>query len=135
MLGIYEPCPNNVRFLIKPLKKVGFKKKFYVKVRLNLKIRNMLGHPKILQGLQKEFITRFIHPRRHSNDRNGHLFLLLLDVTTIPKTTIIITIPAIRDKMGAAPVWNVVTFSGAGVIALIEVSSSTGFIRGSDDVV
>jgi hypothetical protein len=91
MLGIYEPCPNNVRFLIKPLKKVGFKKKFYVKVRLNLKIRNMLGH--------------------------------------------IITIPAIRDKMGAAPVWNVVTFSGAGVIALIEVSSSTGFIRGSDDVV
>ena len=113
-----------------------------MKVRLNLKIRNMLGHPKILQGLQKEFITRFIHPRRHSNDRNGHLFLPLLNVTTIPKTTIIITIPAIRDKMGDAPVWNVVTFSGAGVtfsgagvIALIEVSSSTGVIRGSDDIV
>ena len=41
MLGIYEPCPNNVRFLIKTLKKVGFQKKFYVKVRLILK---MHGH-------------------------------------------------------------------------------------------
>jgi len=95
----------------------------------------MLGHPKILQGLQKEFITRFIHPRRYSSDHNGHLFLPLLNATTIPKTTIIITIPAIRDNMGDAPVWNVVTFSCAGVIALIEVSSSTGVIRGSDDIV
>ena len=37
--------------------------------------------------------------------------------------------------MGDAPVWNVVTFSGAGVIALIEVSSSTGVIRGPEDIV
>ncbi|MEA1894937.1 MAG: hypothetical protein U9N36_07025 [Euryarchaeota archaeon] len=101
--------------------------------RLNPKIRNMLGHPKILQELQKEFITRFIH--RHSNDRSGHFPLPLLNIPTIPKTTVIITIPAIGDKIGDAPVWNVVTFSGAGVIALIEVSPSTGVIRGLDDVV
>ena len=86
-------------------------------------------------GATKRVHNKIYSPRRHSNDRNGHLLLPLLNATTIPKTTIIITIPVIEDKWGDAPVWNVVTFSGAGVIALIEVSSSTGVTRGSDDIV
>ena len=95
-----------------------------MKVQLNLKIRNMLGHPKILQGIQKEFITRFIHPAAIPMIVMVTFSCPSSNVTTISKTTISITIPVIEDKMGGALVWNVVTFSGAGVIALIEVSSS-----------
>lgn len=46
MLGIDESCPNNVWFLIKNLTNVGFQKNSQINVRLNLKIRNMLGYPK-----------------------------------------------------------------------------------------
>jgi hypothetical protein len=46
MLGIDESCPNNVWFLIKNLINVGFQKNSQINVRLNLKIRNVLGYPK-----------------------------------------------------------------------------------------
>jgi hypothetical protein len=45
-LGIDIPCPNDVWFLVKNLKKLSFQKNLSVKVRLNLKNQSMLGHQK-----------------------------------------------------------------------------------------
>ena len=57
MLGIYESCPKNIRFLIKNLIKVGFQKNSRINVRLNLKIRNMLGYPKVPVKTSKNQVT------------------------------------------------------------------------------